>query len=99
MIKKYKPTAFFDAISGEFPATVLALMPEGSTMYVYGALSMKPIVHVDSGGLIFKNHSVKNFWIPTWLKNTKKEVLLKWISEIVSDMLEGGKVFGSKVVK
>ena len=99
MIKKYNPTCFFDAISGDFPGKVLAMMPEGSTMYVYGALSMKQMVNVDSGGLIFKNHTVSNFWIPTWLKNTKKEVLLKWMQEIIQDMVEGGKVFGSKVIK
>lgn len=99
MIKKYKPTAFFDAISGDFPGKVLALMPAGSTMYVYGALSMKPMVDVDSGGLIFKNHKVSNFWIPTWLKHTQRDVLIKWIQEIIEDVMDGGEVFGSTVVK
>ena len=99
MIKKYKPTAFFDAIAGEFPGTVLSLMPEGSTMYVYGALSNKPVVHWDVGGLIFKNHTITNFWIPTWIKTAKKEVLKKWMLEIVGDLLNGGEVFGSKVIK
>ena len=99
MIKTYKPTAFFDAIAGDFPGTVLSLMPEGSTMYVYGGLSNKPVVHGDIGGLIFKNHTITNFWIPTWIKNSKKEVLKKWMTEIITDLIAGGEVFGSKVIK
>lgn len=99
MIKEHKPTAFFDAISGDFPGKVLALMPEGSTMYVYGGLSNKMTVDVDSGGLIFKNHTVTNFWIPTWLKHSTKETLMKWMQEIVTDMIQGGEVFGTEVSK
>ena len=99
LIKEYQPTAFYDALSGDLPGKILHLMPEGSHMYVYGALSMKKDVEVDAGGLIFKNHTVSNFWIPTWLKLTKKEKLLKWLQEIIQDMTEGGQVFGTKVSK
>ena len=99
MIKEYKPTAFFDAISGDFPGKVLHLMPEGSHMYVYGALSNQNIVGVDSGGLIFKNHSVSNFWIPKWINKVDSEVFWKWMDKIVLDMLMGGEIFGTKVSK
>jgi NADPH2:quinone reductase len=99
MIKEHKPTAYFDAISGEFPGSVLAYMPAGSTMYVYGALSNKTTVSIEGGGLIFKDHRVSNFWIPTWLKTCGKETLMKWMQEIVSDMMQGGEVFGTEVSK
>lgn len=78
---------------------VLALMPTGSTMYVYGGLSNKQQVEVDGGGLIFKNHTVSNFWIPTWLKSAKKETLKKWMMYIVSDLVAGGEVFKTDVSK
>ncbi|CAI2374170.1 unnamed protein product [Moneuplotes crassus] len=99
MIDEYKPTAFFDALSGDFPQKVLHLMPSGSTMYVYGALSLSPTVNISGGDLIFKNQTISNFWIPTWIKNTKKDVLMKWMRDIVQDVMEGGTIFGTKVSK
>jgi NADPH:quinone reductase-like Zn-dependent oxidoreductase len=72
-------------------------MPDGSTMYVYGGLSNKPTVTVNGGDLIFKNHTVSNFWIPTWLKSEKKENLRKWMEYIIQDLVAGGEIFGTHV--
>ena len=74
-------------------------MPAGSTMYVYGGLSNKTHVSVDSGGLIFKNHTATKFWIPTWMKSTKRETLRKWMEYIIKDLMSGGEIFGTYVSK
>ena len=52
-INTYKPKWFFDAIGGEFSSKVLSLMPNYSTMYVYGNLSGQPIQY-NPRNLIFK---------------------------------------------
>jgi len=43
----------FDAVGGELTGIILDNMPNGSTVYVYGILSMKPC-QVGAGDLIFK---------------------------------------------
>ena len=34
-------TVYFDAIAGEITGKILEVMPNGSTVYVYGGLSMQ----------------------------------------------------------
>ena len=69
-IKLLNPTAFFDAVGGEVGSKVLIKMAPGTTTYCYGALSMKSYT-VGASELIFKNKSLKGFWLTELLKDPK----------------------------
>jgi NADPH:quinone reductase len=97
-IREFKPTAFFDAIGGKFPSKVLSLMPNNSTMYVYGNLSGEPIYY-DATNLIFKGHNISHFFVWAWINNLSAEDKSKWFGCIVDDINSGGEIFGTKISK
>lgn len=97
-INIHKPKWFFDAIGGEFSSKVLSLMPNFSTMYVYGNLSGEPIQY-NPRNLIFKGHNISNFFICNWIQNLTSEEKEKWFGSIVDDINSGGAIFGSKILK
>lgn len=66
-----KPQAFFDAIGGETASDIFELMPNNSTTYNYGALSLRPIA-ATSIDLIFKCKVLKGYWLTTDLSNPEK---------------------------
>ena len=66
--KKLNATICFDAVSGQTTARVLKNMPNNSTVYVYGALSMEG-VYIDAPELIFRGKTVKGLLLPNYLKN------------------------------
>ena len=56
------PQAFFDAIGGETASEIFELLPNKSTTYNYGALSLRPI-SASSMDLIFKQKVLKGYWL------------------------------------
>jgi NADPH:quinone reductase-like Zn-dependent oxidoreductase len=52
-----KPVTFFDAVAGPDAMEVLQAMPNGSTLYNYGALSLKPL-DASPIDLIFRNKTI-----------------------------------------
>jgi NADPH:quinone reductase-like Zn-dependent oxidoreductase len=64
--------AAFDAVGGELADKVLNVLQMNGKMFVYGLLSLKPIP-LNSGLLIFKNLTVKGFWLSIWVANLTKE--------------------------
>ncbi len=60
-------TLVFDAVAGELPGRILKSMPKGTCVVVYGALSGSPC-QVDAGSLIFRQQSIKGFWLTDWLR-------------------------------
>lgn len=98
VIAEYKPTAYFDAIGGSFPSKVLSLMPNFSTMYVYGNLSGEQI-NYDPTNLIFKGHNISNFFVWNWINMLTPEEKSHWFGIIVEDINAGGELFGTKISK
>lgn len=56
----------FDAVAGELTGKILSAMPSSSTVYVYGALSLKPC-EVNATDFIFRKKSVRGFWLREFL--------------------------------
>ncbi len=63
LAKELGPTVAFDAIAGEATESLLKCMPQHSEVWVYGALSEKPVV-VDPMLLVYGQRSVRGFWGP-----------------------------------
>lgn len=62
-VAEHSPSAFFDAVGGELGTQVFSLMPNGSTTYVYGLLSAKPLYAVSASDLLFKAKVLKGWWL------------------------------------
>ncbi|NGZ43309.1 zinc-binding dehydrogenase [Cytophagaceae bacterium 50C-KIRBA] len=75
LIKEQAPNgvqAVFDAVGGILAAQALSCLEIGGTMYVFGLLSLENIP-LNSGLLIFKNLTVKGFWLSSWMENASHE--------------------------
>ena len=65
--------AIFDAVGGELAGKILSSLEIGGTMYVFGSLSLDNIP-LNSGLLIFKNLTIKGFWLTSWMENTSPQM-------------------------
>jgi NADPH2:quinone reductase len=63
-----KATVGFDAVAGELTGRMLAAMPAGARVIVYGALSGEGCL-VDPRSLIFEGKRVEGFWLTKWLRS------------------------------
>lgn len=64
--------AVFDAVGGDLAGKALECLAVNGQMQVFGLLSMKDIP-VNSGLMIFKNLSIKGFWLTTWMNALSKD--------------------------
>lgn len=65
--------AIFDAVGGELAGKILSSLEIGGNMYVFGSLSLDNIP-LNSGLLIFKNLTIKGFWLTSWMENTSPQM-------------------------
>lgn len=72
----------FDAVGGELGDLVLNALQSNGLMLVYGALSLQP-VPVNNGLMIFKNLTMKGFWLTTWIMGLSKEQRQQIIPEVL----------------
>ncbi len=72
----------FDAVAGELGDKVLNALQQNGKMLVYGALSLQP-VPVNNGLMIFKNLTMKGFWLTTWMMGLSKEQRQQIIPEVL----------------
>ncbi|GAB5528042.1 MAG: zinc-binding dehydrogenase [Roseivirga sp.] len=75
--------AAFDAVGGALGDKVLNVLQMNGKMFVYGLLSLQPIP-LNSGLLIFKNLTVKGFWLSTWMASLTKEQRMTIIPEVLT---------------
>lgn len=68
-------TLAFDAVAGEMTGRVLAAMPRGGRVIVYGALS-EAMCTVHSGQLIFKQKGIDGFWLTDWI--SRLNIVARW---------------------
>lgn len=61
--------AGLEAIGGKAGAEAIESLTRGGTMLVYGMLSLEPIP-INSAILIFKQLTVRGFWLTEWMKST-----------------------------
>jgi len=78
----------FDAVGGKLGMQALNCLSNGGTMYTYGLLSLQNIP-LNSGLLIFKNLTVKGFWLTSWLYSLDAEERKKAISFLLTRFLNG----------
>jgi len=82
MTAKYNCRLAFDAVAGELTGQILAGMPEGSQVQVYGGLSGKASANISPTDLIFKKKSVVGFWLKDYIDHKYKLGLFFWMREL-----------------
>jgi NADPH:quinone reductase-like Zn-dependent oxidoreductase len=55
-----------DAIGGDTTAQLLAALPPGGRVIVYGGLARQPMM-IPQSDVVFGNKSIEGFYVPTWL--------------------------------
>ena len=77
--------AVFDAVGGTLGARALASLATGGTMHVFGLLSLENLP-LNSGLMIFKNLTIKGFWLTTYLESLSKEQREKAFTEVLGGL-------------
>lgn len=64
--QEHKANLAFDAVGGALTRRLLAAMPSGTTVMVYGGLGRQP-AQANIGDLVFTGKTVTGFWLTRWL--------------------------------
>jgi len=75
----------FEAVAGRLGSRALYCLKPGGTMLVYGALSLEDIA-VGGGLLIFRNLTIKGFWLTTWMRMQTGATLRKAIGHVFEQL-------------
>ncbi|WRX33399.1 Alcohol dehydrogenase-like [Theobroma cacao] len=65
-----EPALGFNCVGGNAASLVLKFLRQGGTMVTYGGMSKKPIT-VSTSSFIFKDLSLRGFWLQKWLSADK----------------------------
>ncbi|KAK3009554.1 hypothetical protein RJ639_013784 [Escallonia herrerae] len=95
-LKKFKeflanipaPALGFNCIGGHSATTVLAFLGQGGTMVTYGGMSKLPVT-VSTSSFIFKDLSLKGFWLQKWLGSNKAEECRVMLDHLLGLVREG----------
>jgi NADPH:quinone reductase len=79
LCRQLNARAALDAIGGEMTARLLAALPAGGRVIVYGGLGRDVTTTVSLPDIVFGDKSVEGFYVPTWLasKSLPQLVLLE----------------------
>ena len=82
-------TAALEAIGGEMTGTLFNVLPEGSTVFVYGALSEAACDNIDPIELIFHGKTVTGFYLGVWLRERGSLNVLRAASRAQKMLVDG----------
>ena len=98
MIAELKPLVMFEYLGGDLAGQVFELMPNNSTLFVVGNLTHSPGTF-NTSDLLIRNKSIRPLLLFPWLFKISKEDKRKYLDIVARELEQGGKIFGSKVVK
>ncbi|CAN4119020.1 unnamed protein product [Withania somnifera] len=67
-----EPVLGFNCVGGNAASVILKFLKQGGTMVTYGGMSKKPIT-VSTSSFIFKELTLKGFWLQRWMSSDKAE--------------------------
>ncbi|GJR93504.1 enoyl-[acyl-carrier-protein] reductase, mitochondrial [Tanacetum coccineum] len=83
-----EPALGFNCVGGNAASLVLKFLRQGGTMVTYGGMSKKPIT-VSTSAFIFKELSLKGFWLQKWISSDKTEECREMIDYLLGLIREG----------
>ncbi|KAL2239493.1 probable trans-2-enoyl-CoA reductase, mitochondrial [Sesamum indicum] len=78
-----EPALGFNCVGGNAASLVLKFLKYGGTMVTYGGMSKKPIT-VSTSSFIFKDLSLRGFWLQKWMSSEKAKECRDMIDYLLS---------------
>ncbi|KAF3329934.1 putative trans-2-enoyl-CoA reductase [Carex littledalei] len=85
-----EPTLGFNCVGGNAATLVLKFLRQGGTMVTYGGMSKKPIT-VSTSSFIFKDLSLRGFWLQKWMASDKADEC-KALIDYLLNLVASGKL-------
>ncbi|CAL0332265.1 unnamed protein product [Lupinus luteus] len=83
-----EPVLGFNCVGGNAASLVLKFLRHGGTMVTYGGMSKKPVT-VSTSSFIFKELSLRGFWLQKWLGKDKAEESRGMIDRLLALVKDG----------
>jgi len=81
LFKQLNVKIAFDALSGVMVSQLLAALPKGGEVMVYGALSEQKMM-VPHGRFIFEGKKISGFWLSQWINQQSMFTLLRGFNKV-----------------
>lgn len=78
-----EPHLGFNCVGGDAATLVLKFLRQGGTMVTYGGMAKKPVT-VSTSSFIFKDLSLRGFWLQKWMSSDKTEECRGMIDYLLS---------------
>ena len=88
----------FECVGGALPGDIFVKMPEKSIMVVYGNLTHQRI-SFEPGDFHWADKQIVGLMMFRWVCSLTQDERRKWFDYVADDLYNGGKLFGSKIVK
>uniref|UniRef100_A0A0D9XVY8 enoyl-[acyl-carrier-protein] reductase n=1 Tax=Leersia perrieri TaxID=77586 RepID=A0A0D9XVY8_9ORYZ len=85
-----EPALGLNCVGGSAASAVLKFLRQGGTMVTYGGMSKKPVT-VSTSSFIFKDLSLRGFWLQKWMNSDKAEESRTMIDYLL-DLVHEGKL-------
>ncbi|KAI4322200.1 hypothetical protein L6164_021917 [Bauhinia variegata] len=83
-----EPALGFNCVGGNAASLVLKFLRQGGTMVTYGGMSKKPVT-VSTSSFIFKELSLRGFWLQRWLSTEKAGQSREMIDRLLGLVRDG----------
>ncbi|GER42003.1 zinc binding dehydrogenase [Striga asiatica] len=83
-----EPILGFNCVGGNAASLILKFLKHGGTMVTYGGMSKKPIT-VSTSSFIFKDLSLRGFWLQKWMGSEKAKECRDMIDYLLSLSRDG----------
>ncbi|KAL1298563.1 hypothetical protein HN51_042896 [Arachis hypogaea] len=83
-----EPALGFNCVGGNAASLVLKFLRQGGTMVTYGGMSKRPVT-VPTSAFIFKELSLRGFWLQKWLSTEKAVESRRMIDKLLGLVHEG----------
>lgn len=83
-----EPALGFNCVGGDSASVVLKFLRPGGTMVTYGGMAKKPVT-VSTSSFIFKDLSLRGFWLQKWMSSDKAEECRNMIDYLLDLVREG----------
>lgn len=83
-----EPALGFNCVGGNAATLVLKFLRSGGTMVTYGGMSKRPVT-VSTSAFIFKDLSLRGFWLQKWMNTDKVDECRDMIDQLLGLMRDG----------
>ncbi|XP_058780165.1 enoyl-[acyl-carrier-protein] reductase, mitochondrial-like [Vicia villosa] len=83
-----EPALGFNCVGGNSASMVLKFLRQRGTMLTYGGMSKKPVT-VSTSSFIFKDLSLRGFWLQNWISTDKAEEGRRMIDRLLGLVQDG----------